>query len=311
MNDPDRPARQPPPANTPFFTGGDRPERPTAPHLLTSSSDSSSYKQGFDPSTPDLPPNLYHGQPGGPQVSFNVPSGSNPIRGGIQRIPSSDDYDASAYLPTVSGGGVATAAGGGGNSTNFKRKKSLVRPDRERVDPSHRLWNYRNHAAAMEADGTGRVGFSSTGMYPLAGIPSSSSMPNQIQSGAVPLSRAGPGAPPPSTTNVADASNLRRGKSILAREEGMATESGLNFLKRGATLRRRSTNTGAGAAAESQPHKVKPKKGPLGPWMIYCYVLTFWAPGFLLKTCGECPSRSSFFFVFFFGLPISRRSTTS
>jgi chitin synthase len=29
------------------------------------------------------------------------------------------------------------------------RKKSLVRPDRERIDPSHPQWHYRTHAARM------------------------------------------------------------------------------------------------------------------------------------------------------------------
>ena len=39
-----------------------------------------------------------------------------------------------------------------------RRKKSLVRPDRERIDPSHRLWNYREHAREAETKGTGRIG---------------------------------------------------------------------------------------------------------------------------------------------------------
>lgn len=38
------------------------------------------------------------------------------------------------------------------------RKKSLVRPDRERIDPGHRQWYYRNHATQAESKGTGRFG---------------------------------------------------------------------------------------------------------------------------------------------------------
>jgi len=30
------------------------------------------------------------------------------------------------------------------------RKKSLVRPDREKVEPGHRHWHYRTHAARLE-----------------------------------------------------------------------------------------------------------------------------------------------------------------
>lgn len=38
------------------------------------------------------------------------------------------------------------------------RKKSLVRPDREKIDPGHRQWHYRSHVAQLEEDGHGRVG---------------------------------------------------------------------------------------------------------------------------------------------------------
>lgn len=38
------------------------------------------------------------------------------------------------------------------------RKKSLVRPDREKIDPGHRQWHYRNHVAQLEEEGHARVG---------------------------------------------------------------------------------------------------------------------------------------------------------
>lgn len=37
------------------------------------------------------------------------------------------------------------------------RKRSLVRPERERIDPSHRQWHYRTHAAQMEEQGGSRM----------------------------------------------------------------------------------------------------------------------------------------------------------
>lgn len=40
---------------------------------------------------------------------------------------------------------------------NVGRKKSLVRPDREKIEPGHRLWHYRNHAAQMEDQGGGNA----------------------------------------------------------------------------------------------------------------------------------------------------------
>jgi chitin synthase len=38
------------------------------------------------------------------------------------------------------------------------RKKSLVRPDREKIEPGYRQWHYRSYVAQAEDEGMGRVG---------------------------------------------------------------------------------------------------------------------------------------------------------
>lgn len=38
------------------------------------------------------------------------------------------------------------------------RKKSLVKPDREKIDQNHRQWYYRSHVAQLEEEGYTRVG---------------------------------------------------------------------------------------------------------------------------------------------------------
>jgi chitin synthase len=45
------------------------------------------------------------------------------------------------------------------------RKKSLVKPDREKIEPGHRQWHYRTHAAQMQNEGTGRVGVQPSSAY--------------------------------------------------------------------------------------------------------------------------------------------------
>ncbi len=45
-----------------------------------------------------------------------------------------------------------------GTESRVLRKKSLVRPDREKIEPGHRQWHYRSHAQKLEDEGTGRVG---------------------------------------------------------------------------------------------------------------------------------------------------------
>ncbi|KAF9535696.1 glycosyltransferase family 2 protein [Crepidotus variabilis] len=134
------------------------------------------------------------------------------------------------------------------------RKKSLVRPDREKIDPGHRQWHYRSHVAQLEEEGHGRVGVM------------------------------------PSTTG--NAPNLRRGQSLLGREEDVH-ESGLQLFKRGATLRRKRAQTQQQSAVLPPTPDTKKKNrgcwkgpGPSGPWMIYCLVLTCWVPPFLMRSCG-------------------------
>ena len=173
------------------------------------------------------------------------------------RVQFSDPSSRNFPLPNHDGGFSAGAVA---------RKRSLVRPDRARLDENDRLWNYRNHAAAMEAEGRGVAGVSRTGHYATAGL----SHDPAFQ----------------------DATNLRRGKSILAREEGEANETGLSMFKRGATLRRPTNRKGTtamagGAYEKGQAAKAKAKREPLGPWMIFCLGLTICCPSPLLKCFGE------------------------
>ncbi|OCF78226.1 chitin synthase [Kwoniella mangroviensis CBS 8886] len=148
------------------------------------------------------------------------------------------------------------------NGADMRRKKSLVRPERERIDPGHRLWHYREHATEDQVD----VQPSSTGNQP-------------YNRGA----------------------NLRRGKSLLARDTDETDhQSGLNIFKRGATIRRRASQatprqppTGAqsnraGAGSNREPEENLGclgnfAPGPKDAWMVYCYLLTCLVPGFVLR----------------------------
>ncbi|KAG2190098.1 hypothetical protein INT46_011375 [Mucor plumbeus] len=115
-----------------------------------------------------------------------------------------------------------------------KRGKSLVRPERERIDPNHRQYHYRQAASQAPDDS---IQASRTGNLPRT------------------LSRKG------TTKSVA----IRRGKSILGREE-KAIEDDFAY-----------------AQEEKKPSCWD--KLPT-PWMLYCYILTFWIPPFVLKICG-------------------------
>ncbi|KAI0035167.1 chitin synthase-domain-containing protein [Vararia minispora EC-137] len=132
------------------------------------------------------------------------------------------------------------------------RKKSLVRPDREKIDPSHRQWHYRTHAAQLESTDA-----------------------NLVQ--------------PSTTGNVPQREGLRRGRSLLARDQDVH-ESGLALFKRGATLRRKRTAASASVDPEPTPKKSRGCfsniPGPHDGWVIYCYILTGCVPNFFLKAVG-------------------------
>ncbi|KAF9225234.1 glycosyltransferase family 2 protein [Gyrodon lividus] len=132
------------------------------------------------------------------------------------------------------------------------RKKSLVRPDREKIEPGHRQWYYRNRAAQMADEARVGVQPSTTGNYP---------------------------------------QRLRRGKSLLAREEDVQ-ESGLALFKRGATLRRKRPQSTLSAAPLTVPDGASRSwldgigPGPKDCWFIYCYLITCCIPPFLFRACG-------------------------
>lgn len=199
---------------------------------------------------------------------------------------------------------------GGFSDSNFKRKKSLVRPDRERMDPNHRQWYYRNHAAQLETlDSQGRsshhIGFmpSTTGHMPQHGAalpghgvahlqgPGGGLSGLGMMQGAGAGQQAGAGPPnnlPPG--GLGRAPPLRRGKSILGREEDQV-ETGINFLKRGVSLKRSRSQATRGGKEIPRDLDAPVKKssiapGPVGPWMIYCYALTICCPGPCLGVFG-------------------------
>lgn len=98
----------------------------------------------------------------------------------------------------------------------------------------------------------------------------------------------GPNAPPPTTARHPQ---LRRGKSFLGRNEDKV-ESGINFLRRGVSMRR--TAPGNPDMAVTEDKEPPPKDGcmdwiapgPVGPWMIYSWLVTCCFTGGCLSLVG-------------------------
>ena len=238
------------------------------------------------PQRTTLPPQNSYGT--NPNVSFQEPertwrsqppASPNPdrsVRPTYDAVYSSDpisppptgvQFDAEAQYTSVAGG---AGIGYSDQQGDFRRKKSLVRPDREKIEPGHRQWHYRHHAAQLEEEAD-EVG------------------PDGIRRGAI----------GPSATGNVPATGLRRGKSLLGREEDVQEPKSNLFSRGGATLRRKrhpnaappTASNAAGPGADPTTTKrgifknIAP--GPVDAWMVYCWFITICIPPFLLRSCGQ------------------------
>ncbi|TIB97764.1 kinase-like protein [Wallemia mellicola] len=145
----------------------------------------------------------------------------------------------------------------GQNNSNFKRKKSLVKPERERLNQNHRLFHYRNSAANQS--GHVDVKASSTGAYP-------------------------------------QQSALRRGKSVLGREDPGPSLLRRQTKRQKSTSVDTPGNGPTGTEpVTAKPSKLSAYSsipGPKGPWMLYCFIITCFIPNFALKLFGiNTPER--------------------
>ncbi|OAV99384.1 hypothetical protein, variant [Puccinia triticina 1-1 BBBD Race 1] len=298
-----RPQRQQPPLSSPFVSQPDlRPPR-TAPLIHQNVA----YNRYQDDRESNLekdegsysPPHLDPSEP------ILHPASRTTLKSGVRFGVAQSSNDSHPHLAPPQHG-----------NPDMRRKKSLVRPDRAPIDPTHRLYNYRNHAAAMEADERGRVEVSHTGAtaidgsaalaqqpfdphpHPLEEHSPNSNSPGPINTGpsrAGLMAALGRPAPPSGYSGLgggggggggarsAGAGGLRRGQSILARRPGEAEESGLAILKRGETLRRTGRKRKSSTDLTETNSIPKP---PVSPWAIYCRAITCCFPAFVLSTCG-------------------------
>jgi len=139
-------------------------------------------------------------------------------------------------------------------TTNFRRQKSLVRPERERIDRNHPQYYYRN--ATQNLDGSNiRVQASTTGNDPMMA--------------------------PTNNSTVVGGAGIRRGKSVLGREIEKPGQM-RNKAKAAASKRK----TIADIKNLKNPLKKEKREWP-SKWIIYYNAITCCFPAALLKRCGK------------------------
>jgi chitin synthase len=147
----------------------------------------------------------------------------------------------------------------------ISRKRSLIRPERNRIDRDHRNYHYHKHAAHMN------VLPSSTGNDPIyedfeASTERSNSNYNDGGSDGSPRQRR---------TVSGDHEKSAAVASAVPTPD--RTKSG--------KIKRRSKRH------SKPPKRIEEQLRPPTFWNVYCAIVTFWAPGFIMKCCGM-PTRA-------------------
>ncbi|KAJ9495087.1 Chitin synthase, class 3 [Exophiala xenobiotica] len=145
------------------------------------------------------------------------------------------------------------------------RKKSLIRPERNRIDRDHPNYYYRKHAQNME------VFPSTTGNDPVA---------EDLTDGRTVSSDSGNQKPPLDDDFI---SNQQRTAHVPGKLEPVGKKKHPRKL-----VRRDTRNmTEEEKLRQKELDRIKPPSA----WNVYCAIITFWAPDFVLQ-CFGMPARA-------------------
>jgi len=160
---------------------------------------------------------------------------------------------------------------GGGD---IHRKRSLIRPERNRIDRDHPNYHYRQHAAKMD------VLPSSTGNDPIM---------EDLEADAAATETSGLRSSQEADSEVSPIS--KKGRRHHGAEPGdFASAEKTGTSPRGRTKLRRE-KTHKMSKEEKQRQKQLDAVKPPSLWNVYCAIVTFWCPNFILKCFGK-PARA-------------------
>ena len=156
----------------------------------------------------------------------------------------------------------------------FGRKRSLIRPERNRIGKDHRNYHYHRHAANMD------VLPSSTGNDPILENFDASTE----RSGGSQALGSLTSSPPHESNKSRTVSGDQEKDDTRVKTRPARNKSG-KITKE---------SKGARVAARKSKNKVKLPEDQLRPpsfWNVYCAIVTFWCPDFMLRCCGK-PTKS-------------------
>ncbi|EKD15555.1 class IV chitin synthase [Drepanopeziza brunnea f. sp. 'multigermtubi' MB_m1] len=187
------------------------------------------------------------------------------------RDPSKSSYAdtfASPVTPTLSADPVEQPLRGGIPAPELSRKRSLIRPERNRIDQNHPNYHYRQHAAHMN------ILPSSTGNDPIL---------EELEAEAAATETSGLRSSGDVESDISPPRKKNRRVRGVGSKEGAAAEmaGGSRVQKK---LRRERTRKMT--KEEKEYRKQLDDVKPPSFWNVYCAIVTFWCPAFMMKCCG-------------------------
>ncbi|KAK9460359.1 chitin synthase-domain-containing protein [Lipomyces oligophaga] len=197
-----------------------------------------------------------------------------------------------------SGKGMPASASTG----DFSRKRSLIRPERSRINKDHPTYYYTQHASQQKLN----THPSSTGIDPNSyvaaessrnsqGGPSRSTSKRSIKKGGQETTYTVPGLDDGESdvfgyTNDKETPSGKSDSSSTTPQSQdhvqFESDVGSSPLQRHATNDPNSTPGHIAPDQKLRPNPVVAEYKPPSLWHVYCNVVTFWAPGFFLRWCG-------------------------
>jgi chitin synthase len=159
------------------------------------------------------------------------------------------------------------------NRSEIHRKRSLVRPERNRIDRDHPNYHYRQHAANMA------VLPSTTGNDPIA-----EDMEEEAVTETTALGSSRDGFDDPPTPPAKEPRDTRR----IRRNQNSPVEKG-NSIDKDPKVRNKLNRDRLRPLTKEEKERQKamdPVKPP-NLWNIYCAVVTFWCPDVILRCFGK------------------------
>lgn len=201
-------------------------------------------------------------------VYYTLPAAS-PTHGSQPSKSSFADTASSPITPTMSREPISPSRNST-PATGMSRKRSLIRPERNRIDENHPNYHYRQHAANMPTQP------STTGNDPIM---------EDIEADAANTETSGI-----RTSGDADSDTTaparRHTRGHGAGPEDLASNEKAGFASKSRGNRLKRERVPKMSKEEKARQKALDTVKPPSLWNVYCAIITFWCPGFILKCFG-------------------------